>query len=113
MRQGYTHTHTHTHTHTYIVTVQGKSKLMEGGTKLGFPLDCLIYIYIYIYICKYIYVNIYIYIYVYTYTYVYIYIYIYIISYKGHVVEGHTNCYGDLLIRHSFLEWDLCPLSEV
>ena len=22
------------------VTVQGKSKLMEGGTKLGFPLDC-------------------------------------------------------------------------
>ena len=22
------------------VTVQGKSKIMEGGTKLGFPLDC-------------------------------------------------------------------------
>ena len=22
------------------MTVQGKSKFMEGGTKLGFPLDC-------------------------------------------------------------------------
>ena len=26
-----------------IVTVQGKSKLMEGGIKLGYPLDCHIY----------------------------------------------------------------------
>ena len=25
------------------MTVQGKSKLMEGGTKLGFPLDCHIF----------------------------------------------------------------------
>ena len=26
--------------HNIDMTVQGKSKLMEGGTKLGFPLDC-------------------------------------------------------------------------